>query len=150
MSTIPTFHYAQLPDGRFVRMRELSSEDQQVAAKAANLRISAEGLAADDAARLDLECLRLAVVGISKSQPLPKAVAGEDGKAKRQVVQAASIPSGDWRTLSPHDLAGESFDAIFGAKARRLLKFLYGQVHNASVEEFEDFFASIQTGSGSS
>ena len=128
-------HIAQLPDGRFVKMRELTSADQERAAAASGLTLTKDGLSVADSARLDSECVKLALVAVSA----PKA---------RNADPAALAP-GDWRPLSYGELE-TSYDALFGARARVLLLRLYNRVHVPSQEDSDAFFATIQSAAGTS
>ena len=66
---LPTFHYAQLPDGRWIKLRELSSAQQATAYEACATKAPNGALLPPNPITLDHECFKLALVAVSVRKP---------------------------------------------------------------------------------
>lgn len=155
---MPTFHEAQLPDGRWVRIRELTSAQQAQAYEAAAERGPGGALLPPNPLKLDDECFKLALVSITARKPLYRTVDGKpvarvvDGKPvlrsdnKTPVFERfdpADIDAKDWQSLTYAGLE-TSYDELFGPRDRRIIATLYARAHNPS-EEDRDFFETIRS-----
>lgn len=127
---------AQLHDGRWVKMRELTSADMERAADAAQ---AVSGItSASQTMRLNREGIRMALVAVSDPTPVRKRA--PDGT----VIDAVEPAAAQWKPLAYTDTEGAKYDDLFGAKARRQLELLFNKIH-APVEYAEDFFESIRS-----
>jgi len=132
-----TFHQSQLPDGRFVRMRELTSLDQERAAAAANLICPGkEGLQASDNARYNRECIKLALVATTDAKP--------------KKFDPAKMTDADWRKVVYAQLEGDGYDDLFGPKDRVLLQRLYDRIHLPESDDLENFLGEASSVVGTS
>lgn len=148
-----TIHQAQLPDGRWVRMRELSSLDQERATAAAGIAVGRGTVDAAAIRRQTTESIKMALTAVSAPKPLRepvhdgagKPVLGADRKPALERFDPAKIAPGEWKPLSYGELE-TSYDALFGAKARVVLQRLYDHIHIPSEEEMDGFFETIRSG----
>lgn len=153
-----TFHEAQLPDGRWVRIRELTSAQQAQAYEAAAERAPNGVLMPPNPVTLDRECFKLALVAVTRPLPLYRMV---DGKPAARMVDGrpalradnktpvyerydpAEIEAKAWEPLTYAGLE-TSYDDLFGPKARAVIGALYARAHNPG-EEDRDFFETIRS-----
>lgn len=144
------FHQAQLHDGRWVRMRELSSLDQERATAAAGITMGNGSVLVASVQRQNRELVKTALVAVSVSKPVtvdgPK---GPDGKPTKVRFDPSGIKPEEWKPLAYGELE-TSFDALFGAKARVQLQRLYDRIHTLTDEDMDGFFGSIHSGVASS
>lgn len=157
---MPTFHFAQLGDGRWIKLRELSSALQAQAYESAAERGPGGALQTPNPVRLDTECFRLALVGITDKKPLLKQVDGKpvqkvdrdgqpvfrDPDKKRPVFERfdpETLTAADWKPLTYSQLETD-FDLMFGPKDRFIIGALYARAHNPGDEE-RDFFETIHS-----
>lgn len=138
------FHQAQLHDGRWVRMRELSSLDQERATAAAGITVGKGGVDASAMQRQNRELIKMALIAVSQTKPLTEL--GPDKKPAR--FDPAKLTAGEWKPLTYSELE-TSYDTLFGAKARVQLQRLYDRIHSLTEEDMDVFFESIHSGSGS-
>lgn len=143
------YHQAQLPDGRWVRMRELSSLDQERATAAAGITLGKGTVDAAAIRRQTTESIKLALVAVSVVKPLREPAPGAPASAGSEPAMVrfdpAKIAASEWRPLSYAELE-TSYDALFGAKARVLLQRLYDRIHLPDEEEMDGFFETIRSG----
>lgn len=154
-----TYHEAQLPDGRWIRMRELTSAQQAQAYEAAAERAPNGLLLPPNPVTLDRECFKLALVAVTK--PLPLYRMGDDGKPLPRVIDGKPVMRSDGKTKvferfdpaeidekawEPLTYAGleTSYDDLFGPRDRAVIATLYARAHNPS-EEDRDFFETIRS-----
>lgn len=145
-------HQAQLPDGRWVRMRELSSLDQERATAAAGITVAKGAIDAAAIRRQTTESIKLALVAVSAAKPLQEPQLDDRGQpvlgSQREPVMVrfdpAKIAANEWRPLSYGELE-TSYDTLFGAKARIMLQRLYDHIHLPSEEEMDGFFGTIRS-----
>jgi hypothetical protein len=152
------YHEAQLPDGRWARIRELTSAQQAQAYEAAAERGPGGVLLPPNPLKLDVECFKMALAAITVRKPLYRTV---EGKPVQRVVDGKPLTRADGKTpvyerFDPADLdekdwspltyAGleTSFDEIFGPRDRSVIATLYARAHNPS-EEDRDFFETIRS-----
>lgn len=153
-------HQAQLRDGRWVRLRELTSDQQAQAYEAASERSPSGALLPNpNPVRLDTEAFKLALVAVSVKKPLwktdkeGKPVPRLDGKGKPvksvagkplyERTDPADFDESDWKPLTYGQLETE-FDKLFDARDRAVISKLYATAHNPPPED-ADFFESIQS-----
>lgn len=157
---MPKYHQMQLPDGRFVRMRELTSALQAIAFEAASERLPNGTIANTNPVRVEAECLKLSLVAITEKKslwkldtegkPLPvldpktkKPAKRPDGKPILQRFDPADLDEKDWKSLTYSQLETD-YDDLFGPKDRLLLAKLYNLAHVPGEEE-ADFFGTIHS-----
>lgn len=154
-----TFHYAQLPDGRWIKLRELTSVQQAAAYEACADKAPNGALIPPNPIRLDHECFKMALVAVSVRKPLFKLVDGKpvakvDGDGKPVLRLDGKTPvherfdrldlvEGDWKPVSYSQLETE-YDAMFSPKDRAVITTLYARAHNP-VEEERDFFETMSS-----
>ena len=157
---MPHVHQAQLRDGRWVRLRELTSDQQAQAYEAASERSPSGALLPNpNPVRLDTEAFKLALVAVSVKKPLwqtdkdgkpiprldakGKPLKSATGKPLYERTDPATFDKGDWRELTYGALETE-FDKLCDARDRSLISKLYATAHNPPPED-SDFFDSIQS-----
>ncbi len=151
-------HVAQLTDGRWVRIRELTSQMQAKAYESASSIAPNGSLIPPNPITLDTECLKLAVIGVTKplsvwrldadGKRVPlvrdgKPVTKADGSAVFERYRFEDVPAEAWRELAYGELNTE-FDKLFGPKDRAIIAVLYGRAHNPQEDE-RDFFSTIRS-----
>lgn len=154
-----TYHVAQLPDGRWIRMRELTSAQQAQAYEAAAERAPNGTLLPPNPIVHDRECFKLALIAVTK--PLPLFRKGDDGKPVQRMIDGKPVMRSDGKTpvferLDPAEIGEKawepltyaaletSYDELFGPKDRIVIATLYARAHNPS-EEDRDFFETIRS-----
>lgn len=152
------YHEAQLPDGRWVRIRELTSVQQAQAYEAAAERAPNGMLVPPNPLKLDVESFKMALAAITGRKPLYRTV---DGKPVQRTVDGKPVLRADGKTpvferFDPADLDAKdwspltyagletSFDDLFGPRDRAVVATLYARAHNPS-EEDRDFFETIRS-----
>lgn len=156
---MPKYHQMQLPDGRFVRMRELTSDLQSAAYEAASERSPTGALLPPNPVKLDVELYKMALCGLTekkplykldaKKQPIPKvdgkgkALTRLDGKPVYERFDPAELAESDWKPLTYGQLETE-YDTLFGPKERTLIGRLYAAAHVLTNDD-ADFFETIHS-----
>lgn len=151
-------HVAQLPDGRWVRLQDLTTMQQAKAYETAATVAPNGALLPPNPILLDLECFKLSVVGVTKplsvwrldeaGKRVPlmrdgKAVTKVDGSPVFERFRFEDVPADAWRVLGYGELNTE-FDKLFGPKDRAIIAVLYGRAHNPQEDE-RDFFSTIRS-----
>ncbi len=156
---MPKFHQMQLPDGRFVRMRELTSELQSAAYEAASERSPTGALLPPNPVKLDVELYKMALCGVTapkplykldaKREPVPKhdakgkALVRPGGKPVYERFDPADLDESDWKPLTYGQLETD-YDTLFGPKARTCIARLYTAAHVLTNDD-ADFFETIHS-----
>ena len=156
---MPTFHYAQLPDGRWIKLRELSSAQQATAYEACATKAPNGALLPPNPITLDHECFKLALVAVSVRKPLFKLVDGKpvqrrdadgkplfrlDGKTPAyERFERTDLVEADWKPLGYAQLETD-YDSLFGPKDRAVISTLYARAHTPQ-EEDRDFFETMSS-----
>jgi len=168
---MPTYHEAQLPDGRCVRLRELTSQEHARAYDAAAVHRPDGGLAPPNPLTLARELHMAALVAVTDVKPLfkcgpdgkPLPRLGADGLPMRRVDAAGNpvlrngqpvvalqrfdlgtLTPEDWRPLTYGEL-NTRYDDLFGPKARVVIEQLFNRAHSVDLsEEGQDFFETMR------
>jgi len=151
-------HVAQLPDGRWVKIRELTSQMQASAYEAASTTAPNGALVPPNPITLDTECFKLAIVGVTRplsrwrtdgdGRPVQamrdgKPVTKADGSFVYVRASIEDVPADAWRPLSYSEL-NTAYDTLFSPKDRVVIATLYARAHNPQEEE-RDFFTTIRS-----
>lgn len=173
---MPTFHEAQLPDGRCIRLRELTTTEHARAYEAAAVHRPDGSMAPPNPIVLSRELHMAALAAVTAPKPLYKVDAegkplprlGSDGlpmlkvdasgsPIKRDGRPVVALQRFDLATLTPEDwkpLAyGElnlRYDDLFGPKARVVIEQLFNRAHSVDLEVDGDFFETIRAVSSTS
>lgn len=140
----------QLHDGRWVKMRELTSGEEIAATAAANVQLVNGQVPVDGQMKVAREKVKMALVAVTRPMPksiqAPVAVAQPDGAAAPAAPAEPPLPTdADWQPLTYSGLE-TSFDELFGAKERAQLAGLYDHIHSMiPMEDAVGFFANIRS-----
>lgn len=165
----------QLHDGRWVKMRELTSGEEIAATAAANVQMMNGQIQFDGQLRVAREKVKMALVAVTR--PMPKRAPAPPPRAPTPPSQAqvkinfvidngdapGSAPElpappapaapeepplptdADWQPLSYSGLE-TSYDELFGPKERAQLAGLYDHIHSMiPMEDAVSFFANIRS-----
>jgi len=165
---------AQLPDGRCVRLRELTTAEQSRAWRAAAPQRPNGTYEQPNPVDLNAELLRVSVCAVTTPRPLYRAgddgkplartgsdglpmmivnpatgapVLGHDGKPRvaLQRFDLSTLAAGDWRPVTYGELNADGLDRMFPAKARVVLDTLFARLHSLRADEDgADFFETIR------
>jgi len=155
---VTDFYQAQLFDGRWVRMRELTSGDQIRAAAAATVILVDGRVPLEGEMKMRRELLKMALVAVSGPLPkprsapalladgTPKTETGPDGAPRPVFERVEVVPTDkDWQPLT-YSALETSFDELFGARQRAQIQLLYDHVHLLiPAEDGASFFESIRS-----
>lgn len=142
------FYQARLFDGRWVRMRELTSIEQERAIAAAAVTLVAGQVPLDAQMRMSKELVKMALVAITAPLPrtrteTPAVPAG--APAPKPVEVEVEPGDKDWRPLTYAELDVD-YDKLFGARARLQLQSLHDHIHAVIPGvEAASFFGSIRS-----
>lgn len=137
----------QLHDGRWVKMRELTSGEEIAATAAANVQLVNGQVPVDGQMKVAREKVKMALVAVTR--PMPKSIQAPVAVAQPDGTPATAEPQlpadTDWQPLTYSGLE-TSFDELFGAKERAQLAGLYDHIHSMiPMEDAVGFFANIRS-----
>ena len=150
---------AQLSDGRWVELKELTVAETARAYEAAAPRGPNGALTQPNPVMLDHENLKLSLTRITDPLPLYRlddngqrlkklgadnAPMLRDGKPVYERSRAEDVPENAWRTVSYTELELH-FDEWFGVRERNLLLTLFARLNHVLEDVDRDFFDTIHT-----
>lgn len=144
------FYQARLHDGRWVRMRELTSIEQERAIAAAAVTLVNGQVPLDGQMRMNRELVKMALCAVTQPLARTRKVTlevpeGPPPVASAEVEVEVEPKDADWRPLTYTQLDAE-FDTLFGARARLQLQALYDHGHAViPKEDAASFFGSIRS-----
>lgn len=142
------FYQARLSDGRWVRMRDLTSIEQERAIAAAAVTLVGGQVPLDGQMRMNKELVKMALCGITTALPRTRMVTPEvpSGAPPAKPVEVEVEPTDkDWRPLTYAQLDAE-YDTLFNARTRLQLQAMYDKCFVVLPGEDEaSFFGSIRS-----